>query len=111
MIAAPLFLAAMILFTTPCRAQNNATGIFKSVCADCHGADAIGNTPKGKAGKIHDLHSPEVQNQTDAQLAEIITDGRRSSRGLNYSMPSNKGKLTDEQIRQLVSYIRGLRRR
>jgi mono/diheme cytochrome c family protein len=54
------------------------------------------------------MHAADVQNQTDAQLTEIIINGRRSSRGLNYSMPPNKGKLTDAQVKQLVSYIRSL---
>lgn len=57
---------------------------------------------------IPDLRSPQVQKQTDADLADMIINGKRSSRGLNYSMPSNKGKLTQEQIKQLVVYIRGL---
>jgi mono/diheme cytochrome c family protein len=100
--------AGVILFVSPCPAQNDAAGIFKTICSDCHGPDGRGNTPKGKAGKIHDMHSADVQSQTDAQLTEIITNGQRSSRGLNYSMPSNKGKLTDGQIKELVSYIRGL---
>jgi len=51
----------------------------------------------GKAAKIHDVHSPDVQKKADAELTEMITDGKRSSRGLRYSMPSNKGKLTDLQ--------------
>jgi mono/diheme cytochrome c family protein len=103
------FLAALsLLFLPPTFAQNNAAGIFSTRCAECHGADGSGHTPKGEAGKIPDLHSVEVQKQSDVQLADIITNGKRSSRGLNYSMPSNKGKLTDNQIKQLVAYIRGL---
>jgi hypothetical protein len=51
-----------------------------------------------KAAKIHDVHSPDVQKKTDAKLTEMITDGKRSSRGLSDSMPSNKAKLTNAQI-------------
>ena len=51
--------------------------------------------------KIRDLHSPDVQKQTDAQLADIISSGKGA-------MPSYKGKLTDDQIKQLVGYIREL---
>jgi mono/diheme cytochrome c family protein len=103
-----LILGARFLFASTCPAQSEAAGIFRTVCADCHGADGRGSTPKGKAGKIHDMHAADVQSQTDVQLTEIIINGRRSSRGLNYSMPSNKGKLTDDQVKQLVRYIRGL---
>jgi mono/diheme cytochrome c family protein len=103
-----LIVVGVILFTSSCPAQNEAAGIFKTVCSDCHGADGRGSTPKGKAGKIHDMHAADAQSQTDVQLTEIIINGRRSSRGLNYSMPLNKGKLTDDQVKQLVSYIRSL---
>ena len=51
--------------------------------------------------KIRDFHSPDVQKQTDAELTEIISAGKGA-------MPSYKGKLTDDQIKQLVGYIRDL---
>lgn len=100
--------ALLLLLASPVGAQYDAGSLFKARCSECHGADGSGHTAKGEAGKIPDMRSPELQKQTDAQLAEIITNGKRSSRGLNYSMPSNKGKLTDDQIKQLIAYIRGL---
>ena len=103
-----IFVAVALMFGAPAWAQNDAPKIFSTVCAECHGADGSGHTPKGEAGKIPDMRSDTVQKQSDADLAEMITNGKRSSRGLNYSMPSNKGKLTDQQIKQLVAYIRGL---
>lgn len=103
-----LLFAALFLCTPPAWPQNDAARIFSTTCAECHGADGAGHTPKGEAGKIPDLRSPQVQKQTDADLADMITNGKRSSRGLNYSMPSNKGKLSPEQIKQLVAYIRNL---
>ena len=51
--------------------------------------------------KARDLSSPEVQSQTDAQLTEIVTNGKNK-------MPAYKGKLTDDQIKGLVVYIREL---
>jgi cytochrome c6 len=67
----------------------------------CHAADGSGNTPAGKATKARDFASPEVQSLTDAQLSEIITNGKDK-------MPAYKGKLTDDQIKGLVTYIREL---
>jgi cytochrome c6 len=75
--------------------------LYKSKCAACHGADGTGNTAVGKSMKIRDFHSTDVQKQTDAQLTEIITTGKGA-------MPSYKGKLTDDQIKQLVAHIRDL---
>jgi mono/diheme cytochrome c family protein len=93
-------LGMLFLLVAPLRAQDAPT-LFKSKCAACHGADGSGNTPAGKAMKARDFASPEVQNETDEQLIEIVTNGKNK-------MPSYKGKLTDDQIKGLVAYIRGL---
>jgi mono/diheme cytochrome c family protein len=45
------------------------------------------------------LSSTEVQGQWDAQLTEVVTKGKNK-------MPAYDGKLTKEQIGQLVAYIR-----
>lgn len=94
-------LAGLLFFAASARAQEDAAGLYKSKCAACHAADGSGNTAVGKSMKIRDFRSPDVQKQTDAQLTEMITAGKGA-------MPSYKGKLTDDQIKQLVSYIREL---
>lgn len=98
----------ILAFALPAKAQSEAAKIFSGTCAECHGADGSGHTPKGEAGKIPDMRSADVQKRSDAELAEMIVNGKRSSRGLNYSMPSNRGKLSDQQVKELVAYIRGL---
>lgn len=77
--------------------------VFKGKCAMCHGADAKGQTPMGKTFKLKDLRSAEVQGQTDAQLKTIIEDGKRP-------MPAYKGKLSAEQVNDVVAYIRSLKK-
>jgi mono/diheme cytochrome c family protein len=108
MYAEIIFVAAMMTFSSAAWPQNDAPHIFQTVCAECHGADGSGHTPKGQAGNIPDMRSAEVQKRSDADLTEMIINGKRSSRGLNYSMPSNRGKLSDQQVKGLVGYIRGL---
>jgi mono/diheme cytochrome c family protein len=95
-----LGLAIMFLFGASLRADDAATS-YKAKCAMCHGADGSGNTPAGKAMKARDFASPEVQNETDAQLTDIVTNGKNK-------MPAYKGKLTDDQIKGLIAYIRDL---
>jgi mono/diheme cytochrome c family protein len=80
-------------------AEGAAQDLYKSKCAMCHGPDGSGNTPMGKKLGTHDFASPEVQKQTDAQLTEAITKGKNK-------MPAYAGKLSDEQVKQLVAYIR-----
>jgi len=65
----------------------------------CHGADGSGNTPAGKKTGVRDFRSPEVQKQTDAQLAGIIAKGKKD-------MPGYEKNLKEGQIKELVTYIR-----
>jgi mono/diheme cytochrome c family protein len=80
-------------------AQNTAKGLFASKCALCHGPDASAQTAMGKTLKIRDFHSADVQKQTDADLKTVVTKGKGK-------MPAFGGKLTGEEIDQLVGYIR-----
>jgi len=93
-------LALTNLYLPSAQADDAAT-LFKSKCAMCHGPDGSGNTPTGKAMKVADLRSEEVQKQTDAQLIEATTNGKAK-------MPAFKGKLTEPQIKELVQYVREL---
>ena len=92
--------AVLSLFSAALRAQD-APSLFKAKCAGCHGGDGSGNTSAGKSLKLRDLGSADVQKQTDAELTAIITNGKSP-------MPAYKGKVTDAQIQELVTYVRGL---
>jgi len=102
MNGAALVLATGIgLLGSPVRAQDDAATTFKGKCAGCHGPDGSGNTAIGTKLKMRDLGSPDVQKQTDAQLTDIIMNGKSP-------MPAYKDKITDAQIKQLVGYVREL---
>ena len=75
--------------------------IFAVHCAMCHGPDGRGDTVIGKSAGIPDLHSADVQQQSDASLAEFIADGKGA-------MPPFKNSLSSEQINSLVAHIRDL---
>jgi len=85
----------MASLSSPAVGQD-AAAAYKAKCAMCHGAD-------GKGGKMgtRDFGSADVKAETDAQLTEIITKGKGK-------MPSYEGKLKDDEIKGLVTYIRGL---
>jgi len=97
--AVSLVIVVLFFAAVPARAQNEGASVYKTKCAVCHGADGKGETAMGKAMKLRDLGSADVQKQTDEQLTEITTNGKGK-------MPAYKGKLTDEQIKQVVAYIR-----
>jgi mono/diheme cytochrome c family protein len=51
---------------------------------------------------VRDFSSPEVKKETDAELIVITQKGKNR-------MPGYAGKLTDEQIKAQVDYIRGMK--
>ena len=94
-----LFVASIVRANpVPDSAASGAT--FRSKCAMCHGQDGAGSTV-GKSMNVPDLRSPAVQKLPDAELAQIISNGKGG-------MPSFKDSLSEEQIHSLVSYVRSL---
>ena len=51
--------------------------------------------------KVRDFHAPEVQKETDAEMTDIITNGKEK-------MPKYAGKLKDAEIKDLAAYVRAL---
>jgi mono/diheme cytochrome c family protein len=80
---------------------DDVEALYKSKCQVCHGADGKGS-PAGQKLGVKDFHSPEVQKQTDAELIEVTKQGRGK-------MPAYDKKLTNDQIKQLIKYIRSLK--
>jgi len=75
--------------------------LFKQNCAMCHGPDGKGDTPIAKKLNVPDLLSPAVQKKTNAELTQVVENGKQK-------MPAFKSKLKPEQVKDLVTYIRGL---
>src|SRR5919109_2381825 len=92
-----------LLFATSSFAADTGADLYKAKCASCHGASGAGDTAIGKNLKLKDLSSAEVQKQSDAELATIVEKGKKP-------MPAYEGKLTKDQIQELVKYIRTLKK-
>jgi mono/diheme cytochrome c family protein len=69
----------------------------------CHAADGSGNTSAGKMLQAKDLRSDEVQKQSDAALVDVITNGKGK-------MPAFGNKINSDDVKSLVTYIRGLKK-
>jgi cytochrome c6 len=82
-------------------ASNDGADLYKTKCAMCHGPDGAGNTPVGQKLNVRDLRSPEVQKQSDSDLAHVIGQGKGK-------MPAFGKTLSDAQIKSLVAQIREL---
>jgi cytochrome c6 len=94
------FVCALIFIVGASARADDSASLYKTKCAVCHAADGSGSGSTGKALGVPDLRSGEVQKQTDAQLNDSIANGKGTK------MPAYKGKLTDDQIKGLVAYIR-----
>lgn len=103
MVRASLMLLAIALFSTWTFAADTAADVFKAKCATCHGADGKGDTAMGKSMKVKDLGGADVQAMSDADLNGAITKGKKP-------MPGYEGKLTADQINDLVKYVRSLKK-
>jgi len=91
-----------LVFSTGSLAEGGAD-TFKAKCAMCHGPDGKGETAMGKKMGLKDLGSAEVQKMSDAELTGVITNGKDK-------MPKYEGKLTKEQIEEVVKFIRSFKK-
>ncbi len=81
--------------------------VFLGSCAQCHGADARGDTNIGRnmAPPAMDLSSAHVQHWNDAELFWIIQNGVRLT-----GMPSWKSSISDNDTWKLARFIHNLPR-
>jgi mono/diheme cytochrome c family protein len=79
----------------------DAAALYKAKCASCHAADGNGDTPVGKKLGVKAFSDPEVAKSSDAAWIDATKKGKGK-------MPAYDGKLTDDQIKDLVTFIRGL---
>lgn len=99
--ASLMVLALALVFSSYSFADGAAD--FKAKCAMCHGATGAGDTVMGKNMKVRDLGSADVQKQTDDELTTVIGKGKAK-------MPAYDGKLSKEQIADVVKFIRSLKK-
>lgn len=86
---------------------------YAEVCAVCHGPSGKGDGPAaaGLQTKPRDHTDTAYMGKlTDREIFDIIKRGGHAL-GKSPLMPPWEGKLTDQQIQDLVAYIRTLARR
>ncbi len=105
LIAAALFAGA---FGWAASAQD-ATTLWNSNCAACHGKDGKGQTMMGKKLAIKDLTDATVQaGLTDDQITADIKNG--ISENGTTKMKAFGSKLSDDQIKALVGQVRSFKK-
>ncbi len=87
----------------------NTAGLYKEFCAQCHGASGKGDGPQAASLKtrIHSFSDCEwMAMRSGATLFLVIKKGSGVV-GLLPEMPPFDDKLDDQQITDLVHYVRG----
>jgi len=115
--ARPLLLAILALAAASCRerplpeadarTRDLAAGqrIFERKCASCHNTNGDGKTvTAGRFPYANLVDGVWRSDGSDAAIERQIREGHDP-------MPKFEGKLTDEEIRQTVTYVRELSRR
>src|SRR5947209_4843902 len=96
-----LVVLGFMMIARPAMAADDAGALYKAKCQMCHGPDGKGSAAGQKLG-VRDFHSPEVVKETDDDMIKITKEGKGK-------MPKFDGKLTDDQIKSLIQYIRSLK--
>jgi mono/diheme cytochrome c family protein len=79
--------------------------VFKNNCVACHGEQGHGDGPAGAALDPHPKNLPELASAVgDDYLFWRVSTGKQGT-----SMVAWKGILTDEQMWQVVAFIRTLK--
>ena len=96
-LAAAISLAGAVGF-----AQSSGEATYKAKCQMCHGATGAADTPTAKMLKVKPIADPEIKKLSAAQEFDAVKAGKGK-------MPAYKDKLTDAQIKDVVTYYRGLK--
>jgi mono/diheme cytochrome c family protein len=103
-----LELALCIAAMTSMRAADVKENWEKN-CQKCHGPDGKGQTKMGRQSGVKDYTDPKVQAELkDENAIKIIKEGI-VEKGKK-KMDPYKDKLTDEEVKALVAYIRAFKK-
>jgi mono/diheme cytochrome c family protein len=91
--------ALMAASTITAFAQGSGADTYKAKCLMCHAADGTASGPAGKAMNVPSFKTSKLSE------AEMIAE-TKAGKG---KMPAFAGKLTDAQIKDVVTYVKGLK--
>jgi len=96
-LAAVVSLAGAVSF-----AQSSGEATYKARCQSCHGPAGIPSPGMAKMMGVKPVSDPEIKKLTADQMFAAVKGGKGK-------MQPFKDKLTDQQIREAISFYRGLR--
>lgn len=77
--------------------------VYRQVCLACHGLDGKGGGYKNLTPPPADLTAATVQQKLDVTLYRTVHEGRKDT-----AMGAWKFSLTEQEIREVLAYVRKL---
>ena len=98
-----VFLAALLVLAPAYKGSAQATGadIYKAKCQMCHGVTGAADTPAAKTMRVKSFKDPDVEKIPEA----ILIGTTRAGTG---KMPAFKDKLSDADLKSVITYVRTL---
>ena len=96
---------SMLLGSVVCAADEAGQKVFQRDCQSCHGRDGTGNPQLEKVLQvtIPPVTAAALAQKNDPEMLHIIAEGKGK-------MPGFAKKLSDEEQRQVLSYMKTLGR-
>ncbi len=103
-----LSITAMLIAGATLRAADVKEN-WEKQCQKCHGPDGKGNTKMGRQSGVKDYTDPKVQAEMkDENAVKTIKEGI-VEKGKK-KMDPYKDKLTDDEIKALIAYMRAFKK-
>jgi mono/diheme cytochrome c family protein len=83
-------------------AQSSGEAIYKANCQSCHGSTGTPSPGIAKMMGVKPASDPDIKKQTAEQEFDAVKNGKGKMKAFG-------GKLTDEQIKDSVTYYRTLK--
>ncbi|MFZ5469008.1 MAG: c-type cytochrome [Myxococcota bacterium] len=100
-LALAVLLAVAVPFTA--LAGDETAALYKKHCKSCHGMDGKADTKTGKKEKMTDISTAEWQSKnSDEKIFKVISNGEKDTK-----MKPFKEKLSEDEIKGLVKFVRG----
>lgn len=97
-----LAFAAALAFSAPAFAADGAS-VFKAKCSACHGQDGAGSAmaPAFKGNAF-------IQNSSDADIAQVIKNGRNGAekKYKQFAIGMPKQTLSDDEMKAVVTQLK-----
>jgi len=102
-------LAAGVFCLSPAVLGAEAAENWNKHCASCHAKDGSGNTKMGKKLSVKDYRDAKAQESfTDEMALKAVKEGTKDSAGKETMKPFAE-KLSDDETKALIAYVRALK--